>query len=136
MVFAGDLAHHYNKWDNMHGFKMSLLKPKLDIAMVETIPAAHVVTESVQVMNLDMTTCKYSDAAFTSPFTLVPQKDCSITAIGGYFDTGFNMGTAYKHTLTTSPFAPSTHWFQTLFPLKEAIPAKQGETQQQIVVSI
>lgn len=114
-------------WDSMHGFKMSALKKKvLQEAYVLPVDDASVVSEEVVIKKFDLHTCKQSDLKVDDTFELVIKKDCSLTAICGYFSVGFEDGALHKEILSTAPNLPPTHWKQVVFYLPEMIPAKSG----------
>lgn len=119
-------------WADVYGFKMSCMRnPILDEASVEVVSKEHVVSNSARVLELDINTCCVADTQFTSEFVLTIEKDCEVTAIGGYFDTFFDLPKSV--VLSTGPSATPTHWKQTLFYLPEKISVTSGQVLQGLI---
>jgi len=129
-IFASDdeyYANYSKRWEDVYGINMSLLQPESASALVETISPQRVITNCTRVLQLNLETCTYQDASFCSEFSLRASKACKITAICGYFDVGFTAGSRFSQILSTSPSAPSTHWFQTIFPLPTSVYVREGD---------
>jgi len=107
---------------------MSTMKKRsLHSAIVATIPADTIRTTEAELLSLDLLTCTEAEASgFETKFTLVVQTDSLITALVGYFDCDFTMGSSYKDVLHTGPKHESTHWEQTTFFLRHPIQATAG----------
>jgi len=121
---------HVKFWDNVYGYKMSSLKHVcISEAAVEVIPADAVATEPTQIYSVDLMTCTVeSTRVIESEFSMRCTKQCVITAIGGWFDSDFDVPPLTHHvTLTTSPFDVKTHWKQTLFLLRSPIELKEND---------
>ena len=114
-------------WKNVYGFKMSCLKePVLTEASVEVVPKSKVASELFEILQLELTECKVEDfAEFKADFKLKMTNEGPITAIGGCFDTIFQLQNPI--TLPTGPNTEPTHWKQTIFYLEDKIPAKKGD---------
>jgi len=83
-----------NYWADVYGFKMSCMRgPILGEATVEVVPNESVVSNSVNVLNLDINKCKVEDTEFDSSFKLKITKSCELTGILGYFNTFFDLPT-------------------------------------------
>jgi len=118
-------------WDNVYGFKMSAMKvPRKPSPILEVVKHEKCITSAAKILSLDLMTCHYEDAAFESEFSLTVTEEKSITAVLGYFDVGFTMGSDFQNTLSTGPNFPETHWYQTTFPLLKPILAKKGDVIQ------
>ena len=115
-------------FEDVYGFKMSCLKqPMITEASIEVIPESKVVTSDAVIHELDMATCELQDTEFDTKFSFVAKSDCSLTAIGGYFDCFFeapHIAEWQNVSFTTGPFGPATHWKQTLFYLEDKLPVQ------------
>merc|ERR1712112_366336 len=79
-------------WTDVYGYKMSCMRrPILDEASVEIVPRDVIVSDSAKVLDLDINSCTVADTQFSAEFALTIAKDCSLTAIVGYFDTFFDL---------------------------------------------
>ena len=115
-------------WDDVYGFKMSVMKRKRKLSpIVETVAEDRCITSTAKVLSLDLVTCEYRDASFQSNFEVMSMRDGHITGVTGYFDTGFTQGSKFKNVLSTAPNLPETHWYQTTFPLEKPLHVKKGK---------
>jgi hypothetical protein len=76
------------------------------------VPEDTIVSSSSLILDLDLLKAAANFDSFTSDFKLEIQKDCKINALVGWFDVQMTPGV----WLSTSPFAPVTHWQHTVFP--------------------
>jgi len=114
-------------WSDVYGYKMSCMRsPILGEASVEVVPSQYVVSNSVNVLDLNINTCSVADTEFNSSFDLHITKDCDLTGILGYFDTFFDLSTPVM--FSTGPHVKPTHWKQTVFYLPEKLPVKENQT--------
>eukprot|EP00092_Neocalanus_flemingeri_P091390 GFUD01115855.1.p1 GENE.GFUD01115855.1~~GFUD01115855.1.p1 ORF type:complete len:606 (+),score=169.37 GFUD01115855.1:62-1819(+) len=114
-------------WSDVYGYKMSCMRgPILADASVEVIPKDLVVSNSANVLDLNINTCTVADTEFSSNFDLKITKDCELTGILGYFDTFFDL--PVPAMFSTGPQVKPTHWKQTVFYLPEKLPVKKNET--------
>jgi type I protein arginine methyltransferase len=114
-------------WDNVYGFDYSPLKnTALTEPLVDTVEIKAVVTDPTAVLTLDLYTCKTTDLAFSSAFTLDVRRDDFIHALIAWFDIDF---TACHKPIrfSTGPHTKYTHWKQTVFYLREVLTVQQGE---------
>lgn len=95
-------------------------------AFVETVPPEKVITDSAVVTEIDLRTCTINACIFSSKFNLIANKDGTLTAIAGYFDTFFNLENSVA--FSTGPHSTKTHWQQTVFFLGDTIAVKEGKT--------
>jgi len=114
-------------WENVWGKDMSVLgrvasrKPY----RVDVHPEK-VVTNTTQLIALDLKSMKKEDANFSVPFSLkVTQKDY-LNAFGTFYEVQFT-ATHTGAQLSTSPNEPATNWIQTVFLTDEVIPVHVGE---------
>ncbi|OXA52471.1 Protein arginine N-methyltransferase 3 [Folsomia candida] len=128
LLFEDDYQNNIGTWNNMHGYKMSVLKRKALLeACVKSMEPCAIASEEVPIKKLDLHTCKNRDLIIDDTFQLKITRTCSLTAICGYFSVGFNDGKQYKEVLSTSPNAPLTHWKQTVFYLPERMNVSEGD---------
>jgi protein arginine N-methyltransferase 3 len=120
-------------WGDVYGFKMSCMRnPILEEASVEVVPLEHVVSNSVQVLDLDINKCTVADSEFDSEFVFDITRDSDLTAVIGYFDTFFELEKPVM--FSTGPQSTPTHWKQTVFYLPEKIPVVKGQRMQGRIV--
>ncbi|KAG2501748.1 hypothetical protein HYH03_000248 [Edaphochlamys debaryana] len=132
-------------WKDVYGFDMTPVAQAIaeagrGQAVVLEVKQEHIRTSTACVKELDMCTMKPEDQDFTANFRLeaLPASgaagEASPQAGGGgspevgcitlWFDTAFSSRHCADHPvlLTTSPFAPTTHWVQTLLTLRTPVP--------------
>lgn len=118
--------HHVKFWKNVYGFDMSTMQSDaLKEASVEICPSESICTKPVVMSELDMNTVGYDYTSFVYDFELEITKAGQFTAFAGYFDTFFDLPNAIH--FSTGPHAPSTHWKQVVFYLKDTIEVKVGD---------
>ncbi|KAK9472229.1 S-adenosyl-L-methionine-dependent methyltransferase [Dipodascopsis tothii] len=119
-----------NFWNDIYGFKMSAMKPRIfDEVLVESFPASAMVTEPAVFKTLPLHTISVPELDFSAPFT-IPLDKTKPEALDGlviYFDTYFTRSrdevveadaraeswTKPSGSLgfTTGPWGPKqTHW--------------------------
>ncbi|KAF8972856.1 hypothetical protein BGZ46_010008 [Entomortierella lignicola] len=136
-----------NYWNDVYGFKMSCMKEGvLSEAVVDFVSPETIVTNTVTIKDLPHQTITVAGLDFISDFELEMQRDDSICAFVGYFDTwftrdgkdvpldvGITKEELAKHHLngfTTGPVytrSEETHWKQTMFVLAKPIELKKGD---------
>jgi hypothetical protein len=115
-------------WDNVYGFDMScikelaLLEPLVDVCTPE-----QVISNSHEILDIDIYTVKKEELDFKSTFTLTVNRDDYCHAIVAYFNVEFSK-THTKHRFSTGPRSDYTHWKQTVFYLEEPIPCSINNT--------
>lgn len=114
-------------WDDVYGLTMKCMKREvLKEPFVEYIPEEKLLTNTQIITEIDLKTCNVNACVFSSKFALTATRDGVLTAIGGYFDTFFDL--QHKVEFSTGPTASKTHWQQTLFFLPDCIEMKSGDT--------
>ncbi|GIY97601.1 protein arginine N-methyltransferase 3 [Caerostris extrusa] len=114
-------------WDNVYGFKMNAMKNDvIKEANVEAVKPETACCEPAVIKELDLMTCKASDAEFSSSFDVVITHTCAVTALVGYFDCFFDKDLSHKAILSTAPSSASTHWKQTMFLIANPIQVTKG----------
>uniref|UniRef100_A0A1Q3F1J6 type I protein arginine methyltransferase n=1 Tax=Culex tarsalis TaxID=7177 RepID=A0A1Q3F1J6_CULTA len=125
----GDVERHnefIGFWKDVYGFDMSCMKKEvLREATVEVCKPEHVVTNANIIANFDLMEVDVDCPNFSYDFELTVKRDCSLTALVGYFDTFFELPEHVE--FSTSPYTKPTHWKQTLFYVEEPIPVREGQ---------
>jgi len=117
-----------NFWDNVYGFDMRAIKElALLEPLVDTVEGECVISNAVEILELDLTTCRVEDLRFESTFSLPFQRDDYCHALVAFFDCGFTQLHTPIH-FSTGPAAEYTHWKQTVFYLKTPLTVCAGET--------
>jgi protein arginine N-methyltransferase 3 len=124
-------------WQDVYGFNMStvgetLHQAALREAVVRVVNPQNLMSESQQLVSLDLATMKRSDQDFTSEFILKSSagpRTCA--AIVLWFDTLFSdiYCKEAPQELPTGPYETPTHWAQTVLALPvpiEMAPAAAG----------
>ena len=115
-------------WDDVYGFNMSCMKKAvIKEASVCVVDPDTVLSNSSQFTVLDLAKTTVLDLTFKAPFTLEILKEATCTAIVVYFDIFFEKLASKPKHFSTSPFAPTTHWKQTILNLKEPFLVKKGD---------
>ena len=92
---------------------------------MEVVPPEHIVSNSVQGLDLNINTCTVADTEFASDFVLEIIRDCELNAIVGYFNSFFEL--LHPAVFSTGPSSTPTHWKQTVFYLPEKVPLVEGQ---------
>ncbi|XP_078438497.1 protein arginine methyltransferase 3 [Wolffia australiana] len=136
----GKGATSYPFWEDVYGFDMStigreVLQDAAKFPIVDVIDSHDIVTETATLKSFDLATMKREEMDFTSEIELRPKNNLLKTLVdpkyGGswcygvvlWFDTPFSSRFCKEkeYTLSTSPYSPRTHWFQTIFTFTEPI---------------
>uniref|UniRef100_A0A1D1XSI2 C2H2-type domain-containing protein n=1 Tax=Anthurium amnicola TaxID=1678845 RepID=A0A1D1XSI2_9ARAE len=127
-------------WEDVYGFDMScigreVMENAAKVPILDVVDSHDIVTETVLVKSFDLATMKQHDMDFTSSFELEQRNDISghsLDALSGvtwcygivlWFEAAFT-GRFCKempYILSTSPYSPKTHWYQTIFTFNEPI---------------
>ena len=120
-------VHDVNFFANCYGFDFtSLLSYPGDEqydkqAIIETVQSGHLCSTSACILDIEMLRVKDSDLDFTSSFSLIASQAAVLGGFVFYFDCLFENSSGVIHvTLDTSPYAPKTHWKQTVCKLKRS----------------
>lgn len=108
-------------WKNVYGFDMSVIRDVAQSeAIVDVIDAEAICTNAVPIHSIDILTCTQEAMGFDSKFTLHATRNDYIHGFVVFFECAFTQ--IHKPiVLSTSPFAPYTHWKQTIFYLEETL---------------
>ena len=77
--------------------------------MVDTVPAANIMSDYSCILDLDLINCKGSDVEFSNYYQLKMQYNDNVHAMVAWFDTTFS-NLENPIVLTTSPMKKYTHW--------------------------
>lgn len=125
----GDLERHnefIGFWKDVYGFDMSCMKKEvLREATVEVCKPEHVITNANIIANFDLMEVDVDCPNFSYDFDLTVKRDCTLTALVGYFDTFFELPEHVE--FSTSPYTKPTHWKQTLFYVEEPIQVRANQ---------
>ncbi|KAL7234685.1 hypothetical protein ACSBR1_018184 [Camellia fascicularis] len=134
-------------WENVYGFNMSCIGKELvedaaRVPIVDVVDFCDIVTNTVVPQSFDLLKMTPDEMDFTSSIELEPKLDnptnyftdliCKTTWCYGvvlWFDTSFT-GRFCKEksiVLSTSPYAPQTHWLQTILTFREPITMALGK---------
>jgi len=116
-----------NFWDKVYGFNMSCIKEiALREPLVDTVDQKMIISDSCQILKVDILTVKKSDLDFTANFKLNATRNDYCHAFVAYFDIEFSK--CHKPIyFSTGPKSRYTHWKQTVFYLSDVLCIKQGE---------
>lgn len=120
-------------WENVYGFNMScvgkeLVEDAAKFPIVDVVDKSDIVTQTACLQSFDLMTMKLDDMDFTTSIELSPKPSNPAEPTWCYgvvlwFENGFTSRFC-KETpvvLSTSPYEPKTHWFQTILTFKEPI---------------
>jgi len=120
------MAEKINFWDNVYGFKMSVLREEaMKEPLVDVVQSNSVVTDAQTIYTIDLYKVKAADLDFESGFTLKVKHDDYVHAFVSFFDCLFSRCHT-KVSFTTAPWGQYTHWKQTVFYLDECLMASKG----------
>lgn len=112
----------FKSWDSMDGFECSFLKQRHIIEpVVDGVNPNQIITSVEEINSLNLRTLAWEDIPFEKQFTLTIQTDSAkkLHGICVHFDTPFAGQHDTSVTLSTAPWAQSTHWRQTILYLHE-----------------
>ncbi|PSS18961.1 Protein arginine N-methyltransferase [Actinidia chinensis var. chinensis] len=128
-------------WENVYGFNMSCIGKELvedaaGVPFVDVVDSQDIVTNTVVLQSFDLLKMMPDEMDFSSRIELEPQLDnptnCTRDSFSKttwcygvvlWFETGFTSRFCKEMpiVLSTSPYAPKTHWSQTILTFKEPI---------------
>ncbi|EDW28573.1 GL18880 [Drosophila persimilis] len=114
-------------WSRFLGFNMSHAAGIVQqLPKVGCVLARQILAKPQEIWKMDLRTIKSDQLSFKVPFQLLVQRQEIIDLFVVHFDFSFSGGTDEK-VVSTSPWAPSTHWQQTLFHIDQHLPICRGE---------
>lgn len=133
-----DEQYKHNKqrfWKNQYDVDMSIMtnvalkEPCIDFlnAYEDQTQYESIVTNSVKIVDLDLVHMQKGDVNFATQYKLEAHSNQKISAIIGWFDCHFE-NLKRKVVLSTSPFAPYTHWKNTIFYLDKPQIVQAGDS--------
>lgn len=112
-------------WQDVYGFNMSIVgdslrQAALREAVVRVVHPQYIMSESQELVSLDLATMKRSDQDFTTEFilkSLAGPRTCAALVL--WFDTLFSQRYCKEapQELPTGPYGTPTHWAQTVLEL-------------------
>jgi protein arginine N-methyltransferase 1 len=84
-------------------------------------------SDNCEIVDLDLVHMQKGDVNFSSKYNLKIHTGSKVSAIVAWFDCHFE-NLRRKVTLSTSPFAPYTHWKNTIFYLDQPQVVSAGDT--------
>jgi protein arginine N-methyltransferase 1 len=113
-------------WDDVYGFTYSSVKKwALVEPLVETCPSERIMTNTCELLNLDLNTATIEMLNLDCKFELVPKKNDTLDALTVWFDVVFE-GPQQKVVMSTSPLAIGTRWYHTIFYLETPVKVFAG----------
>lgn len=120
-------AKRFGCWDEVYGFDLSAMVDRaLAEAVVEHIEPEALVTDVAPVLEMNHATMDVDDQDFDSTFTLKVQRTDRMHGLMAAFECTFNED-GDTLILSTAPFAPQTHWKQTLFYFDRPLSVRNGD---------
>ncbi|KAL7675814.1 hypothetical protein ACOME3_002078 [Neoechinorhynchus agilis] len=116
-----------NWWRDVYGFDFSCMRRVvMREPLVDIVDRNQVVTDNSLLIRIDLYTAHIDDLSFTTEFSLNVCRNDYVHAFITFFEVDFKQ--CHKRTgFSTSPFAPYTHWKQTVFYIDDFLTAKAGE---------
>ncbi|XP_010271760.1 PREDICTED: probable protein arginine N-methyltransferase 3 [Nelumbo nucifera] len=136
-------------WENVYGFNMSCIGKEVaqdaaQLPVVDVVDSHDIVTNAVVLQSFDLVNMKPQEMDFTASVELEPKSghpgdnhtdlQPKITWCYGvvlWFETGFTSRFCKEvpTVLSTSPYSPETHWYQTIFTFREPIAMASGKPE-------
>ena len=114
-------------WKDVYGVDMSVLTPTvMKEPLVDYVNKDMIMSNSCKVLELDLVNCDKNDVNFSVKYRLEMKHNDKVHGLVGWFDTAFSN---LKHPimLSTSPYAPGTHWKQTVLYLEKDLQVRKGD---------
>lgn len=132
-----DEQYKFNKqnfWRNQYDVDMSIMtnvalkEPCIDYlnAYEDQTQYEAIVTDYVKIVDLDLVHMQKGDVNFSAQYKLTAHSNQKISGIIAWFDCHFE-NLKRKVTLSTSPYAPYTHWKNTIFYMDKPQIVKSGD---------
>lgn len=121
-------------WKNVYGVDMSVMtnvtlkEPCIDYlnAYDNQYDYSAICSDSYKVLDLDLVHMKKEDVNFSGIYNLKIKANSKVSALISWFDCHFE-NLKNPVTLSTSPYAPYTHWKNTIFYLDQPQSVRVGE---------
>ncbi|GLE00338.1 hypothetical protein PINS_up009095 [Pythium insidiosum] len=127
-----DLTRRFDFWDNVYGFNMTAIKPKISIrdGFVEDMTPEAVLTDRALLKNIDIDHVTYDELDYRSDFKLTITKPGLFHGFLSSFDIGFERGCSKPEYFTTGVEDTPTHWHQVFFHVETPFTVEPGQTIQ------
>ena len=121
-------------WKNQYGVDMSIMtnvalkEPCIDYLNAYNDPRCYdmICSDSYKIVDLDLVNMKKGDVNFSGKYELKFNQSTTCSALISWFDCKFE-NFKNKITLSTSPYAPYTHWKNVIFYIDRASYVKEGD---------
>ncbi|KAJ3321534.1 Protein arginine N-methyltransferase 3 [Boothiomyces sp. JEL0866] len=122
------LNDNINFWNDVYGFKMSIMKNDVYTNGQYTIvPKDGICSNSCLLSKIETKTVAVKELDFVTEFVLDISRDGTVYAFCGWFDTFFEKEGCESVYFSTGPFTKPTHWVQTLFNLHSPLKVKKND---------
>lgn len=116
-----------NFWDDVYGFNMSCIKEMALLEpLVDTCKPEQIISNSAQILDIDLYKVKKEELDFESKFSLTFSRSDFCHAVVAYFNVEFSK-THTQIRFSTGPKSQYTHWKQTVFYFTEPMVANKGD---------
>jgi protein arginine N-methyltransferase 1 len=113
-------------WDDVYGFKFTSVKKwALVEPLFEICPIERIITDTCELVDLDLNRATVDCVNLDCSFQLGPTKKETLHAFTVWFDIIFK-GPQRTVVMSTSPRAPSSRWYQSIFYLETPILVEPG----------
>ena len=114
-------------WNNVYGFDMTCIKQLAQLEpLVDCADPEQVMSDSAQLLEIDLYTTTKEALDFQSDFTLTANRTDYTHALCCYFNVEFSR-TTNKLKMSTGPKSKYTHWKQVIFYLDSPLIVNAGE---------
>merc|ERR1711935_191622 len=114
-------------WDDVYGFDMTCIKEQaFHEPLVDTVSEEQVITDHFKLVTIDITTCTKADLEFEATFKIASLYNDHMHAFVSWFDVEFSH-LANPTSFETGPQHRYTHWKQTVFYTRDALPINSRE---------
>ncbi|KAJ3272102.1 Protein arginine N-methyltransferase 3 [Terramyces sp. JEL0728] len=122
------LNDNINFWNDVYGFKMSIMKNDVySHGQFTIVPQDGICSNSAVLSKIETKTVSVQELDFVQDFVLDIKRDGTIYAFCGWFDTFFEHSGCESVMFSTGPFTKPTHWMQSLFNLHVPLKVKNGD---------
>jgi protein arginine N-methyltransferase 1 len=113
-------------WDDVYGFPFTSVKKwALIEPLVESCPTERIITETSEILDIDLNTVTVEMLNIDCSFSLIPTKTETLDAFALWFDVLFE-GPQQTVILSTSPWEEGTRWYQSIFYLETPLAVTAG----------
>jgi protein arginine N-methyltransferase 3 len=126
---AQDIQKRFSFWDQVYGFNMKAIKPKISVrdGFIEVVDSKAIISNRYCVKEIDIDVVTYDELDFESNFVLQIEQDSSLDGFVASFDIGFVRHCTKPEYFTTGVESAPTHWQQVFFHLEKPFKVKKGD---------